>query len=131
VGSLAYTIQRAGGPTLFVQPIPPTGAKYLVARGIHPIWSPDGRKLFFSPPGQFQFVSVTTRSSFTFSNPELISHPPVQPDPFDARELDITRDGKRFIDLIAAGEEKAVATFPRIDVVLNWFEDLKQRVPAN
>ena len=40
---------------------------------------------------------------------------------------DVTSDGQRFV-MIQVGEQDSAAT--QINVVLNWFEELKQRVPT-
>ena len=61
-----------GKQTIYVQPFPATGAKYqLVAKGLdtpcHPVWSPDGRELFYNPrPQGLEVVSVTTAPTFAF-----------------------------------------------------------------
>lgn len=47
---------------------------------------------------------------------------------FLVANYDVTPDGQRFI-MIKSGEKPA--TVSRINVVLNWFEELKQRVPSN
>ena len=41
---------------------------------------------------------------------------------------DVTPDGQRFLMLKTGGPEESAAT--QINVVLNWFEELKQRVPT-
>jgi len=47
------------------------------------------------------------------------------------RNNDITLDSKRFLAVVAAGQTAAGApTAPQIQVVLNWFEELKARVPV-
>jgi len=47
------------------------------------------------------------------------------------RNIDITRDGK-FIGVINAKQtQSATRAAAQIHVVLNWFEELKQRVPAH
>jgi hypothetical protein len=51
------------------------------------------------------------------------------------RTYDILPDGQHFIGTVPAGQAQtasgAVApTGPQIQVVLNWFEDVKQRVPG-
>jgi hypothetical protein len=44
---------------------------------------------------------------------------------------DLSPDGKRFLMLKEAGSGGSSAGNPRkINIVLNWFEELKQRVPA-
>jgi hypothetical protein len=52
--------------------------------------------------------------------------------PADVRSHDITRDGKQFLGLAIAGglSQPDAARPPQIQVVLNWFEELKQRVPV-
>ena len=125
-----------GARSLFVQPFPTTGATYQISKtfGIQPMWSPDGKELFYSPGvGQWVAVSVTTRPTFTFGNPV-----PVLESLFVERGLgverntDIMLDGKRFLGVVAAGQgsTSGAPAAPQIQVVLNWFEELKARVPA-
>ena len=43
---------------------------------------------------------------------------------------DVTRDGRRLLILQSEGTaEEAKPAPPQINIVLNWFEDLKQRAP--
>src|SRR5262245_22913915 len=120
--------------SVFVQPFPATGAKYRILGGIYPLWSPDGRALFFRSSQGLQVVHVTLRPSFESGNPE--TEPagaglPFTPIPFPERQYDITPDGKRFIGVVAAGESQAgTPGAPQIQDVLNWIEELKQRVPV-
>jgi len=44
------------------------------------------------------------------------------------RSYDVTPDGRRFL-MIKENEQVSAAT--GINVVLNWFEELKQRVPVH
>ncbi len=46
--------------------------------------------------------------------------------------FDVTADGQRFLVPLPAGgfETTGAPVTPRINVVLNWFEELKQRVPT-
>ena len=48
------------------------------------------------------------------------------------RTYDIGRDGQRFLGLIDATQaaQSAGPQAPRIQVVLNWFEELKAKVPT-
>jgi serine/threonine-protein kinase len=135
---VAYTsTPRTGGlSVVFVQPFPSTGAKYLITGAYaHPLWSPDGNELFSSGsgPAQVQVVSVTTQPSFVFGDRTLV--PGVQGaidrGPFAPRNYDITPDGKRFIGVVVSGQARSgESTAPQIQVVLNWFEELKRLVPT-
>jgi len=119
----------------FVQPFPATGAIYPISSnddGHHPVWSRDGRELFYVPgPGQMAVVTVTAGSSFTFSPPALL--PPaglMGPGTFN-RNFDILHDGSGFIGRqVAEDEESRLGAPPRIHVVTNWFEDLNRQRQA-
>jgi serine/threonine-protein kinase len=136
---VAYSATAPGPPagSLFVQPFPPTGATYPISKGggFHPTWSPDGKELFYvagAGGGSFVVVSVTTRPTFTFGNPVPLPKAFVERGPAFERNNDITLDGKRFLGVVAAGQIAAagVSDAPQIQVVLNWFEELKARVPT-
>jgi serine/threonine-protein kinase len=138
---VAYSARESGGAagsgaSLFVQPFPATGAMYPISNiGIHAMWAPDGKELFYGPgAGQFVAVSVTTRPTFTFGNPVPVPRPStfVEGGPGFERNNDITLDGKRFLGVVAAGQSSTsgAPAAPQIQVVLNWFEELKARVPT-
>ena len=98
----------------------------------HPVWSADSKTLFYNPgPGQFESVSVSTEPTFAFGNPVALPRPFPGAAPAVRRPYDITSDG-RFVSAIAAGQSASGRpTAPQIQVVLNWFEDVKTRVPAS
>ena len=134
---MAFTMAEPGvlGGSLFVQPFPATGARYPISTGagIHPTWAPDGRELFYgaSAGPSMIAVSVTARPTFTFGNPVPVPRPFVERGPTFERNHDITLDGK-FIGIVAAGRNtpSGALAAPQIQVVLNWSEELKQRVPT-
>jgi eukaryotic-like serine/threonine-protein kinase len=134
---IAYEAREASTPPtsplspLFVQPFPPTGATYQIARnGVHATWSPNGKELFYGPaPGQVLGVTVTTRPAFSFSNPVPVAVRFIDSGPAIERNNDITPDGRKFLAVTASGIATSGAA-PLIQVVLNWAEELKQRVPT-
>jgi hypothetical protein len=127
----SYATTDATGP-VYVQPYPATGARYEIAMTAHhPLWSPNGKELFYVPVvGQFFVVSVTTEPSFTFSIPVPVPRGFPLANPRTPRTFDITPDGK-FVGVITSGSSQTQAGAPpQIQVVLNWFEELKTRVPV-
>ncbi len=46
------------------------------------------------------------------------------------RPFDVTRDGKRFLGLIATRAGSGAASRTEIHVVLNWFDELRARAPV-
>jgi serine/threonine-protein kinase len=128
---LAYQIGEAGrGESVtYVEPFPPNGTKYQIARGGRPLWSRDGKELFYIPgPAQFMAVTVRTQPTFSFTNPVAVPRGFGVADPASPRPYDITPDG-RFVGVGMVGRSVSFAA-PQIHVVLNWFEELKARVPT-
>ena len=104
----------------------------------HASWSPDGSELFYVP-GQFQLVvvAVTPQPRLEFGNPLAIPRGGFLGGPSTTiRNYDIMPDGERFIAVFPsaaiAGDQSGLAEHPslRINIVLNWFEELKERVPV-
>jgi Tol biopolymer transport system component len=132
---VAYSVRttEAASAALNVQPFPQTGAIYRIARaGIHATWTRDGKELLYSPgAAQEAAVSVTTRPSFSFGNPVPVLNSFLERGPQNERNNDITHDG-RLLGVVAAdlADATGIPAAPQIQVVLNWFEELKARVPT-
>ena len=114
-----------------MRPFPLTGTVYQISKnddGHHPFWSRDGRELFYVPgPDGLSKVSVTTRPAFSFSNPVAVPRGNLSESPVTSRNMDVSPDGAH---MIGAAAGNAGSGDPRMQVVLNWFEELKQRVPT-
>jgi serine/threonine-protein kinase len=119
-----------GRLTVFVEPFPGTGAKVRLGEGVFPVWSQDGRELtYLEPGGPAMFaVNVTTGPTLTFGKVETLSRAGilaprgVVPGP---RNFDLLPGGQ-FVGIVEAAD-----TPPQLLVVLNWAEELKQRVPTH
>jgi serine/threonine-protein kinase len=122
------------GHATFVQPFPPTGAVYQISSnddGHHPVWSRDGRELFYIPgPGRLSVVTVAGGSSFTFSSATSLPPAGLMGPGTLGRHYDVLPDGSGFVGRqVAEDEESRRGAPPRIHVVTNWFEDLNRRRP--
>jgi len=133
---IAYQSTESGRRNLrlWVQPFPATGEKHPIVVGGQPFWSLDGNELFFNAGtgGMVSKVTITTRPNFAFGD-EI---PVAQGEVVNAsslrfpRNADVTTDGK-LIGLISAETTLSGSILaPQIQVFLNWFEELKQRVPV-
>ena len=120
-------------PSVYVQPFPPTGAKYLVSPGAAPAWSHDGRQLFVGgrQSGALGVQTVITTQPFTLGNPEEQPRPGFITSATDfARMYDVMPDG-RIIGVVAAADTAPTSrNAPEIHVVVNWTEELKRLAPA-
>jgi Tol biopolymer transport system component len=123
------------GPAMlvpFVQPYPATGAKYQLTStregGHTPIWSPDGRELFFTPGPvrELSTVKVTTSPSFAFAPGEPVVRNFMSGLPTAGRVFDVAGPGVRFLGMVPAHTEPGLAR-EEINVVLNWTEELQAR----
>jgi serine/threonine-protein kinase len=134
---VAYQIGRAGVTegSIYVQPFPPDGTRHLIEKeGGRPLWSRDGKELFFVPaPLQFRVVAVKTSPSFTWTNPVDVPRGFGGSPPYAPRTFDIMPDG-RIVAVVTAGQiqdgSPAQAQVQEIKVVLNWFEELRSKVPT-
>jgi len=127
---VAWTGTEAQGSGVFVQPFPSTGARYQVAadRGIYPVWSHDGRALYFTPPGELQMVTVTTQPSFVIGNPTSLPRGFLVNGTGTPRTYDLLPDG-RFVGEIERALTPQSGLAASQVLVLNWFEELKRRAP--
>ncbi len=120
--------------TIFVRPFPPT-AKYRVETGVTPFWSPDGRTLYYvATPGDafVSAVTITTTPSLEISKlSETVPRPlGVGGGPNLPRQYDASPDGEHFIISTADDATNRGPVQGQIRIVLNWTEELKQRVPT-
>jgi serine/threonine-protein kinase len=135
---IAYASNEAGRNNIFVQPVPPTGAKYQITtdRGISPIWSSDGKHLIYSENpggglGNLKSVDIQTRPSFVFGKPVPL---PIKEFwhnglPGEPRGFDMTPDGKQFI-VMRSPDLANSRQSQQINIILNWFTELQQRIPV-
>ena len=99
---------------------------------MHSVWAHDGKTLFFRRPTTGEFLCNPGHDRAGLLVWPMPQQVPVSlPDRQSnsaSRNHDVTPDGK-FIGVVSVGQERLVAA-PRINVVLNWQEELKQRVPT-
>ena len=133
---LAYQSNASGQSEIYVRPFPNVteGQQQVsTAGGRHPLWARNGEELFYLEPGtrpRLMAVPVQTGSTFDRGSPQPLFAWEYR---FDgpSRRYDVSPDGQRFL-VIKAGADEAAGDVqaPQIHVVLNWFEELKARVPV-
>ena len=135
---LAYGAGPSGPAIdIYVEPFPPTGARRRISQdgGLWPLWSPEGSELFYRPDSgtaglTLRSVDIVTQPVFGFSNEQTL---PVEG--FNVvlgyRDYDISTDGERLLMVFPADQPDSGDTSrPKINIGLNWFEELKERVPV-
>ena len=136
---LAYQSNASGQYEIYVRPFPNVDdGRWQISRGggSQPLWSPDGRELFYlASPGQLMAVRVQTEPGFAAGNSEMIfeghhyraalTRPSMSLGSLYGRTYDVSPDGERFLMI----QDAAPAT--EFILVLNWFQELKRRVPTD
>jgi serine/threonine protein kinase/Tol biopolymer transport system component len=127
---LAYISTESGRYEIYVQPYPGPGGKWQISTegGTEPVWNPNGRELFYRSGNKVMAVEISTQPSFVAGKPRMLFEGPYLPTPLTNPNYDVSPDGQRF--LMLKPSESAEAAPTQINVVQNWFEELKQRVPA-
>jgi len=99
-----------------------------------PIWSANTNEIYFrtrrdtAAPAEIHGIDVSTNGELAFRNPRSIRVPDVLMYQ-NYRDYDLTRAGDKLIVVVAEKKDgKTKPSVSRIDVVLNWIEELKERV---
>jgi serine/threonine-protein kinase len=127
---LAYVSNESGHNEIYVQPYPGPGGKWQISTegGTEPVWNRNGRELFFRDGNKMMAVDIATQPNFAGGKPRVLFEGPYVPTPATFPNYDVSLDGQRFLMLKPVASAEAAPT--QINVVLNWFEELKRRVPA-
>ena len=126
---LVYISNESGRYEIYVQPYPGPGGKWLISTegGTEPAWNPNGRELFYRSGDKMMAVDIATQPSFAAGKPRVLFEGRYERSPASSPNYDVSPDGQRFL-MLKPSEEEAAAPM-QINVVLNWFEELKRRVP--
>jgi hypothetical protein len=115
-----YVSDESGRDEIYVQPFPPTGAKWQIsnAGGDAPRWSLGGKEIAYCAP-DYTRKAVTVRTAPAFEAGvavDLFKTP-------NSWGSDVTADGQRFlVNMAAAANPPSPAT-----VVLHWDAELPRR----
>ncbi|HJQ35569.1 MAG TPA: hypothetical protein VKB93_00375, partial [Thermoanaerobaculia bacterium] len=118
---IAYTSDETGQSEVFVQPFPPTGAKWQVsaAGGDQAQWRGDGGEIFYlGPDGRINAVAVKRDPEFASGDPQPLFLSELTPTTVtgDRNQYLVTRDGQRLLLIEPAAAHRG----PRMNVVTNW-----------
>ena len=122
---LAYMSDESGRAEVYVRPFPNVDdGKWLISSGGggNPVWSPTGRELFYINGTALMSAAIEAKgATLQVSAPELLFSGPIQT---GSPQFDVFPDGASFVMVEADPDARPT----QIHVVLNWLEELKQRV---
>jgi serine/threonine-protein kinase len=127
---LAYVSDESGRYEIYVQPYPGPGGKWQISTegGTEPVWNRNGRELFYRSADKMIAVDIATQAGFAAGKARMLFEGQYVPTPATLPNYDVSPDGQRF--LMFKPSEQAQAAPTQINVVLNWFEELKRKVPT-
>jgi serine/threonine-protein kinase len=120
---VAYVSDESGRPEVYVRPFSGPGTRHQVSTdgGVTPAWARNGRELFFAKDDTLFTAPVTVGVTFTNGSARRLMS-----GPFDfggvRRNYDVSPDGRYFV----APRSPLEAAPRRIELVLNWFEELRR-----
>ena len=122
---VAYTSNDTGRLQVYAQRFPNLSERQRIStdRGSVPTWSPDGRELFYYHSEGMFAVTIASGSALSAGNPEVLFQG-LYYNLGQGRNFDVAPDGERF--LMIKETDRA-----GINVVLNWTQELLERVPVD
>jgi serine/threonine-protein kinase len=120
--------RQAPHEEIYVRPFPESGRRWPISTqgGSDPVWSSDGREIFYREAHRLMAVTVRTSPEMEFSDPvPLFEGDYIFDNP--SRPWDVSPDGQRFaVNRSYLGDAEGAS----IHVILNWFSELERLVPT-
>ncbi len=125
---LAFNSNETGRAEIYVQPYPGPGGKVLVSTdgGSEPIWAHSGHELFYRDGEKMMVLDIQTQPVLKNGSPRMLFERKAFMD--GSRQWDVALDDQHF--LIVKGSEQAESALLHINIVQNWFEELKRLAPV-
>jgi serine/threonine-protein kinase len=121
---LAYVSDESGREEVYVRALTGGGRVPVSAGGgAEPLWSPDGRRLFYRAASKQMAASIVTMPALGVTSREMLFDIPFANDPYHPN-YDVAADGRSFVMV------RPVDSNRQLVMVVNWVEELRQRVGA-
>jgi len=123
---LAYSSNESGPEEIYLLQYPDSGRKIQVSTegGIAPVWSRDGRELYYANGNQIMVVQITQEPDLNVGIPEPLFEGPYEMGGNFGQGYDVSLDGRQFL-MVKKSDDPGV----QLILVQNWFEELKRLVP--
>jgi serine/threonine protein kinase len=123
---MAYASDESGQMQVYVRPFPSPDRRWQVSTqgGTQPLWSRNGKEILYRVGNKMMVVDVSAELDLTLSHPRQLFEQRYVFQNISIANYDLSLDGQQFLMV------KDEAGSGRLNVVLNWHEELKQRVPT-
>jgi serine/threonine-protein kinase len=130
---LAYSSNESATDQVYVRAFPDQGGKWQISKdgGAYPIFSTDGRELFFrNLDNQVMAAAYTVKGdSFIAEKPRIWCATPMA-NLGNMSSYDVAPDGKRIIALMPVASPEAQQARNHVTFLFNFFDELRRRVPV-
>jgi serine/threonine-protein kinase len=130
---LAYFSNESGPYEVYVRAFPDKGSKWQISNlgGMHPLWSRNGRELFYRTlDNQIVVVNYAGKEdSFVADKPRVWSEKRIA-GVGELMNYDLAPDGKRIAAIMPVEPQGAQPAHSHATLVLNFFDELRRRVPT-
>ena len=125
---LAYVSNESGRDEVYVRDYPEGAELWLVSTGggREPLWSRDGRELFYRRGDELLVAEVRLADRLVLGTPRTVFKGRFRPSVVGPPNYDVSLDGERFL-MVEQGDELPT----RMNIVVNWIEDLKRLAPTD
>ena len=122
---LLYVSDESGREEVYAASYPGLSEKKSISigGGRGPVWSRDGREVFYRNGDRMMAVPVQISPAFTIGKPRMLFEGNWTANSITNADYDVSADGQRF--LMVEAEKSAVAA--ELRVVVNWFEELQHQ----
>lgn len=123
---LAYESNESGATEIYVRPYPGTGGKVPISNrgGLDPLWSPEGRRLFYWEGRRIMVVDVNPDGPLDPSIPRVLFEGGYWGDDLNS-SYDVSPLDGRLLMVRNEGEMQS----GQVTVIVNWLEELKRLIP--
>ena len=129
---IAYRSDASGRDEIYVEPFPDGGLPRLVSSGggTEPVWARDMSELFYRNGTSVMAVSLVVGSGLIAGVPMQLFDGPYELTALRYSNYDVDLDGSRFV-MVKPGSRGTSSAQTRVNLTLNWHQELLERVPIN
>jgi len=122
---VAYQAWVSSRQEVFVSPFPGPGPRRQISTGggREPLWSHDGRELFYQSGTRLMAVTVAPGAAFSASAPRVEHEGRYFKEINGNTSFSITPDGRRFFRIQQVEPERAIT---QLELVMSWFSELRR-----
>jgi hypothetical protein len=126
---IGYVSKQSGRDEVYVRSSTGEGSIWTISNGggVEPVWSADGRELFYRADDKMMSVDVAMAATLSFGKPHVLFEGSYMFGATESQGFDVSRDGRRFLML---KPERRFEAMP-LSVIVNWFDDVRRRAPAS